>query len=735
MNRQKTTATYFVPDESSDNARSEISSQELIRRYRYIIYGGLLLIILLTLGNAAYLSNQIKNQVLNEEEHHGEETLQALTQTISVSLNHIDRMRSSIVSARSLPEITPQNDAIEYLAEQGNKTSNQGLWDSIPQPLKDSVGQVFVLSDIRDITFDLASLLPMMPAVVATHRQHSEFQWSYYYDADKALTQLYPWVSHDDIVAATETDNMDDALAVIYEAGGTFPLDLVGPENNSNGQKVWTPPYMDAGGKGMMVSLLAPVYDEQKFVGAVGTDITLKVLDNILIEMHSALGHFAIVDQDGTVIGDSEGNLSGKIESVNQSDVLSLVSAGEAHEVASGEIQAVQNGYWISYPLADTPWSLVLEIKSTKIHQYIFETIIPFLIMGGLFAILLLFIVLYQHWNFSQPALQLAQFVEELPNQDVIVIPKIPSRWQYWFDSAATTENDRRLHLSTIKKQTEELELRVDERTQELQETLKTLKTTQDELIRSEKLAGLGSLVAGVAHELNTPIGNALLVASSLRQFNQEFITATQEGLRQSVLDSYITQSSESADSIERNLHRAAELITSFKQVAVDQTSYQRRQFNLPEILHELRVTMMPNLSRHQIVLEEKLSGTISMDSYPGPLTQVLMNLLSNTIAHAFSDQPNKLVVITCSMLDDQTAIIEVKDNGHGIEEANLSKVFDPFFTTRLGEGGSGLGLNIAYNVVTGLLGGELKVESALGTGTSFTLELPLVAPSTEPET
>nr|WP_282437212.1 ATP-binding protein [Vibrio amylolyticus] len=700
-----------------------------------MIYGGLLLIILLTLGNAIYLSKQVKNQILSQELHHGDETLLALTQTISVSLNHIDRMRYAIENARQHPELTPRSPTIKYLAEQGSSTSTQGLWDSIPEPLKASVGQVFVLSDIRDITFDLASLLPMMPGVVATHQQHSEFQWSYYYDGQKALTQLYPWVLSSDILAATNTDNMDDALAVIYEAGGTFPLDLVGEEQNSEGIKVWTQPYMDAGGKGMMISLLAPIYESDNFVGAVGTDITLKVLDKILIELRSDLGHFAIVDQNGTVIADSEGYLKGKTEAVKQEEVLSLTSIDEARKVETGLLQTDQNGNWVSYKLEDTPWNLVLEIESSKIQNHIFETILPYLIMGGLFAALLLFTVLYQHWNFSQPALQLAQFVEELPRQFPIDIPDIPSKWQYWFVSAANTETARRQHVSTIEKQTLELEQRVEERTHDLQEALKTLKATQDELVHSEKLAGLGSLVAGIAHELNTPIGNALLVSSSIKQFNKEFVTATQEGLRKSVLDNYLAQSNESADSIERNLHRAAELITSFKQVAVDQTSYQRRQFDLPEILHELRVTMTPTLSKDLISLEENLTESIAMDSYPGPLTQVLMNLLSNAVTHAFSGKENRQVTISCSLINDHTAAIKVLDNGVGIEQEVLPKVFDPFFTTRLGKGGSGLGLNITYNIVTGLLGGDIKVESTVGSGSCFIIELPLNAPETTSST
>jgi signal transduction histidine kinase len=568
----------------------------------------------------------------------------------------------------------------------------------------------------------------MASEVVSTHQQHDDFQWSYYYDAEQVLTYIYPWLGVQDILGATGTDNMDAALDVIFEAGGTFPLDLINPEANPEKNKVWTTPYMDAGGKGMMISLLAPTYMGDKFVGAVGTDITLKVLDKIITDRPLELARLAIVDEQGRVIGDSGGSLKGKTEAVTQQEVLSFVAVGEAHQTEHALLNTTPLGYWASYQLPHTPWRLVLEISNRDIRSYTFQTLLPNLIMATAFTLLLLLVVLYQHWNFSKPALRLAQFVEELPSNSNLMIPTIPSKWSYWFNRAAKTEQDRREHLKTIEQQTRELELRVDERTIELREAMEVLEATQQELVQAEKLAGLGSLVAGVAHELNTPIGNAMVVATSLKDTNQYFVDSIKEGLRRSVLDSYIEQSCDSADSIERNLRRAAELISSFKQVAVDQSSYQRRPFNLDEVLHEIKVTMSPNLSKNQITLNEECEANIQMDSYPGPLTQVLMNLLSNAIVHAFSEQAEKSVAIQGRLIDGQ-AVLTITDNGKGIELENQQKIFDPFFTTRLGQGGSGLGLNIVYNLVTGLLGGTINVTSELDVGTCFTLTLPLQAP------
>lgn len=716
---------------SAKHSQEHISSKALIFRHRLMLYGALALIVLLTLGNTLYLSNQIRSQVVTEQSYKALESMLSLNKTISVSLNHIDTMRNAIETAYLYPELIPNKQSFLYLSEQSKNAPVNAPWDNLPESLRDTVGQLYVRSNARDYSFDAQTLLSMASEVVSTHQQHDDFQWSYYYDAEQILTYIYPWLGAKDILGATQSDNMDAALDVIFEAGGTFPLDLINPTANPKKEKVWTTPYMDAGGKGMMISLLAPTYMDDKFVGAVGTDITLKVLDKIITDRPFELARLAIVDEQGRVVGDSGGSLKGKTEAVNQQDVLSFVTVGEAHQAEHAILNTTPLGYWASYQLPNTPWRLVLEISNSDIRAYTLQTLLPNLIMATAFTLLLLLVVLYQHWNFSKPALRLAQFVEELPNNSNLIIPTIPSKWSYWFKRAAKTEHDRREHLKTIEQQTRELEQRVDERTVELRHALEVLEATQEELVQSEKLAGLGSLVAGVAHELNTPIGNAMVVASSLKDTNQHFVESTKEGLRRSVLDSYIEQSCDSAESIERNLRRAAELISSFKQVAVDQSSYQRRSFNLDEILRELRVTMSPNLSKSQIALMEECEENIVMDSYPGPLTQVLMNLLSNAIVHAFSGQAEKSVTIQGHLIEGQ-AVLTITDNGQGIEQEHLQKIFDPFFTTRLGQGGSGLGLNIVYNLVTGLLGGTINVTSELEVGTCFTLTLPLKAPKEE---
>ncbi|OQA32866.1 MAG: Sensor protein ZraS [Betaproteobacteria bacterium ADurb.Bin341] len=282
------------------------------------------------------------------------------------------------------------------------------------------------------------------------------------------------------------------------------------------------------------------------------------------------------------------------------------------------------------------------------------------------------------------------------------------------------------LDISTLKRMEEEIQHTNDE----LLMTLDHLKKAQNELLRSEKLAALGSLVAGVAHELNTPIGNCLMVESTLQHETEEIAHDLQIGLKRSTLEDYISHTSNACDLVIRNLQRVAELVSSFKQVAVDQSSSERRCFNLDAMVNELMVTLGPTLKKTPYAVEIDIPESIVMDSFPGPLGQILTNLISNSILHGFEDRPYGKITVEGLRCGADRVRITVRDDGMGIPPEHIPKLFDPFFTTKLGQGGSGLGLSVVYNAVTGPLGGNIEVESEVGVGTAFILSLPLVAPA-----
>jgi PAS domain S-box-containing protein len=274
------------------------------------------------------------------------------------------------------------------------------------------------------------------------------------------------------------------------------------------------------------------------------------------------------------------------------------------------------------------------------------------------------------------------------------------------------------------------LEQRVALRTQELSSALDHLTTAQTELVRTEKMAALGSLVAGIAHELNTPIGNSLTVASTLQDQTKAFVTEMGRGLTRSRLEEYVGTIQEGAGILMRGLRHAADLVSSFKQVAVDQTSINRRRFDLRETVNEILLTMGPAIRKTNHVVECTIPDGIRLESYPGPFGQILTNLVNNALLHAFEGMEQGLVTISAVRLDADWVAVSVQDNGIGIPDHNLSRVFDPFFTTKLGRGGSGLGLNIVYNLVQDVLGGSITVSNvSANNGACFTLTLPVSAP------
>ncbi|MDP5238591.1 PAS domain-containing sensor histidine kinase [Uliginosibacterium sp. 31-16] len=295
----------------------------------------------------------------------------------------------------------------------------------------------------------------------------------------------------------------------------------------------------------------------------------------------------------------------------------------------------------------------------------------------------------------------------------------------------------RREAEEALKQLNARLEERVAERTQRLAEanqslanTVDILQRTQDELVHSETMASLGSMVAGVSHELNTPIGNALTVVSSLQERAREMsLNFDGETITRSALQNFIAEQEQGASLASSSLQRASELVASFKQVAVDQTSERRRPFDLAETLDSVINTLRPMLRFKPIKLICDLPAGIRMDSYPGPLGQIISNLVQNAVLHGLADTAGGTVQVHACELDADSLQIVVRDDGQGIRDEHLGRIFDPFFTTRLGQGGSGLGLAIVYRLTTTLLGGSISVDSQPGQGACFTLTLPKVAP------
>lgn len=248
------------------------------------------------------------------------------------------------------------------------------------------------------------------------------------------------------------------------------------------------------------------------------------------------------------------------------------------------------------------------------------------------------------------------------------------------------------------------------------------LKLTQNELVQTEKMAALGRLVAGISHEINTPIGIGVTAASHLKQevegFNKDYKNET---LTQSSFESFISTAVQSSDIILTNMDRAAQLIQSFKQISVDQSSDEVRSFYLKAYLNSIVTSLMPTLKSTGHTIEIICSESIQIESNPGVFYQIFSNLIMNSVIHGFEEKEHGQIVIVVNK-EPHDLEITYKDDGKGIDKEGLAKIFDPFFTTKRDMGGSGLGTHIVYNLVTQKLNGTITASSHVGKDLTFNM-------------
>ena len=264
------------------------------------------------------------------------------------------------------------------------------------------------------------------------------------------------------------------------------------------------------------------------------------------------------------------------------------------------------------------------------------------------------------------------------------------------------------------------------ESNQELLSTLEKLHQFQDQLVESEKMASLGDMVAGVAHEVNTPIGLGVTASTLLEDRLLEIKTAFDDKtLKSSQLNKFLNDGQENVAIICRNLERAASLISSFKKVAVDQSNDDERSIVIDELLSEVLLTLAPKLKNQPYVVNIDCPRGLTVITKPGPINQVLINLIMNSIIHGFENKEKGLISIQVIKVGAQLNI-SYEDDGNGIDAALKNRVFDPFTTTKRGSGGSGLGLHLAYNLVTQALGGNIQLEDKASQGVHFEINFPV---------
>ena len=270
-----------------------------------------------------------------------------------------------------------------------------------------------------------------------------------------------------------------------------------------------------------------------------------------------------------------------------------------------------------------------------------------------------------------------------------------------------------------------EYQKELEKANEELKISLETLETTRDKLVQSEKMAALGELVAGVAHDINTPVGVGVTAASFLDTKTKEFRKIYESGnLKRSELESYLNTIEEISGSILINMERAAELISSFKQVAVDQSSGEARVFNLKTYINEILLSLRPKLKKTSHKINVSCDEDIEINSFPGAFSQILNNLIMNSLFHGFKGMENGSIDIDIKRENDSIRFV-YRDNGAGMPEEKCGKIFDPFYTTMRGQGGTGLGMSIVFNLVTQTLAGSIECTSSEEKGMEVLIQFP----------
>lgn len=355
--------------------------------------------------------------------------------------------------------------------------------------------------------------------------------------------------------------------------------------------------------------------------------------------------------------------------------------------------------------------------------------IVIVIIIISVISLILLFV--FARHSIFQPLLTVKQNIEALrAGKRDIIFDKITDDELGHIIKSLEEFQQELTELDRLREQNNQQSALLLEEKLRLSQTLEELQSAQTKLIETEKLSSLGRLVAGVAHEVNTPLGVSVTMASTLAENVQQFLKDIRSGqISRQTLDQFESESKETVDVLLNSLDRAAQLIANFKQVANDQTSEQLREFELGQVIEEVYSTLHHKIKNRPIRFHFECDPNLKMHSYPGPIGQIITNLFNNSLLHGFEGRERGSIDIRANLQGHKVRLIYT-DDGVGLSEEVMGKIFDPFFTTKLGKGGSGMGMHIVYNLVTRTLGGDITVSSE--NGATFIITLPMNAPETQ---
>ncbi|MEN8215962.1 MAG: ATP-binding protein [Pseudomonadota bacterium] len=504
-------------------------------------------------------------------------------------------------------------------------------------------------------------------------------------------------------------------------------------KHNPTRETVWTAFYYDSVAKDWMVSCATPVDVDGQHLITIGHDILLNKLFERTVNDRLEGTYNLIFREDGRLIVhpdkiDEIREKGGEVDIPDTGDPHLINLFEQVKNIKPGQIVLENSDEYLAVTKINGPdWYFVTVYPKSLLAGLAFDTARFILILGMislLIEIIVLFLVLRK--QVAQPLQEFLGATQKIAEGHFgrNVTEDLPLNRR---DEIGRLAQSFYGMAGELKNSFDTLDAKVVERTAQLNSKVEELTRTRNELVQSEKMASLGRLVAGFAHELNTPIGVAVGTASVLQK-KSNFINQLleQEEVDEEELLSALAAIDQSAKLTLSNLRRAAGLVSSFKRTAVDQTSEEVRPFEVKSIIEDVINTLHNKFKRTRIEIQVDCSKDLVVYSIPGSLEQILTNLMINSLIHGFEEGKNGGIIRFAVRLEEKRLHIDYSDTGKGIAPDALKKIFEPFFTTNRAQGGSGLGMYICYNLVTSQLNGTMTCESSLGKGVLFRIEFPV---------
>lgn len=367
-------------------------------------------------------------------------------------------------------------------------------------------------------------------------------------------------------------------------------------------------------------------------------------------------------------------------------------------------------------------WDMVIisATEESSIYSSIDNGTRIFVLLSLINLLISVIIVYIISHRITKPMVDLTDLAKEMANKNLSVRANIQSS-----DEIGVLSENFNIMVERLDEATKDLEHKVELRTRELRTSLNELQLAQKHLVEAEKMASLGALVAGISHEINTPIGIGITAISHIDDLLKELDESRKkETLTRSEFDRKLKNGLESSKIALNSLKRGGELVSTFKKVAADQHIEEKRHVNIKEQMDSVILTLKPQFKNRKVDLKMNVEGDIVLYCYPGAIWQVTSNIVLNALIHAFDPNTEGHIVIDIKTYEDVLEL-KISDDGKGIPEAEVVKIFEPFFTTKRDRGGTGLGLNIVYNIVTQLFNGKIECVSRPGKGTTFLILIP----------